>query len=183
MLGFQVQKEQDEDMSVKVLYEEIMKDAPFRSHTFMFDETIDWKSLELQEEDGIIKKFPEIKTEGERYEKIKEEILNGTYEPVPISRDIDYPEVFYVDNGFHRIVIAKELNLETIKVKAKYGKFKLDKNISLKDLASLLEMLSKLFAEKNSVNEILDFLKEVLDKKPEFGDMYLIGYGGKDESN
>jgi hypothetical protein len=144
----------------------------------MFDKNTDWKTLELQEEDGIKKLFPEITTEKERYEKIKEEILNDTYESVPVLKDIDYPDVLYVDNGFHRVCIASELGLKVIRVKAKYGKFLLHKNISFNDLVVLLDMLSQLFADKGfSIAGLSDFFKEVIAKNPEVGRIYSIGYG------
>ncbi len=175
--GFDTKEEKEELMSVNRLYRELIEDAPFRNHNFMFDEKTDWKNLELQEEDGIIKKFPNIKTESERYDKIKEEILNNTYESVPVSRDIDYPDVIYVENGFHRICIAWELGLEFIRVKARYGKFILEKNITFGDLISLLDMLSQLFKDKKSVISIKEYLESIITKKPEIAEIYMISYG------
>lgn len=174
---FDTIEEKDELMSVERLYKEIVADAPFRNHNFMFDQSKDWKDLELQEEDGIKRAFPEITTEKERYEKIKEEILKDTYESIPVLKDVDYPDVIYVDNGFHRIFIAMELGLKVIRVKAKYGKFTLQKSINFEDLTSLLEMLSQLFKEKDSVIELNNFLKMIIKKKPEMGKTYSITYG------
>jgi hypothetical protein len=174
---FDIIEERDELMSIERLYKEIVADVPFRNHNFMFDESQDWRDLELQEEDGIKKAFPEIITERERYEKIKEEILKDTYESVPVLKDADYPDVIYVDNGFHRIFIANELGLKVIRVKAKYGKFILHKSITFNDLISLLDMLSQLFKEKDSVIELNNFLKMIVTKKPEMGETYSITYG------
>lgn len=174
---FDTIEERDELMSVDRLYKEIVADAPFRNHTFMFDETKDWRDLELQEEDGIKRAFPEITTERERYDKIKEEILKDTYESIPVLKDVDYQDVIYVDNGFHRIFIAMELGMKVIRVKAKYGKFALSKSITFNDLISLLDMISQLFKEKDSVIELKDFLKIVVTKKPEIGITHSITYG------
>ena len=174
---FDTIEEKDELMSIERLYKEIVADAPFRNHTFMFDESKDWRDLELQEEDGIKRAFPEIITERERYDKIKEEILKDTYESIPVLRDVDYPDVIYVNNGFHRIFIANELGLKVIRVRAKYGKFVLDKSIRFNDLISLLDMVSQLFKEKDSIIELKNFLKMVVTKKPEMGETYSITYG------
>lgn len=174
---FETIEERDELMSVDRLYKEIVADAPFRNHTFMFDETKDWRDLELQEEDGIKRAFPEITTERERYDKIKEEILKDTYESIPVLKDIDYQDVIYVDNGFHRIFIAMELGMKVIRVKTKYGKFALSKSINFNDIISLLDMISQLFKENDSIIELKDFLKMVVTKKPEIGRTHSITYG------
>jgi len=174
---FDTIEERDELMSVERLYKELVADAPFRNHTFMFDEKKDWRDLELQEEDGIKRAFPEILTERERYEKIKEEIINDTYESIPVLRDVDYPDVIYVNNGFHRVWIANELGLKVIRVKAKYGKFVLSKSINFNDLISLMDMLERLFKDKPSFKELKEFLEMVTEKKPEMGETYSITYG------
>lgn len=178
-------EEKDEIMSVEKLYKEIVADAPFRNHNYMFNKDIDWKKLELQEDTVNIKnKFPNIKTEGQRYEKIKEEIINDTYKAVPVLRDADYPDVIYVDDGFHRIYIAHELGHKVIRIRAKYGKYVLEKSITFKDLVKLLDMLVGLFKkEHNSLTSLRDFLKMVLKKKPEIGETYSISYSScKEES-
>lgn len=175
---FDTIEKKDELMSVDRLYKEIVADAPFRNHNFMFDKKKDWRNLELQEEDGIKRAFPEITTERERYEKIKEEIQKDTYESIPVLRDVDYPDVIYVDNGFHRIFIAMELGLKVMRVSAKYGKFALTKSITFNDIISLTDMLSQLFKEKDSLLELNKFLKMVVKKKPEMGETYSITYGG-----
>lgn len=100
-----IEKRQRGLMKVKDLYKEIQADAPFRNHNYIFEKDVDFRKLPLQEETvGIKKKFPKIGTEHKRCEKVEEELNNNTYEIIPILRDIDYPNVIYVEDGFHRIL-------------------------------------------------------------------------------
>lgn len=173
----------EEIMSVEKLYKEIVADAPFRNHSFMFDKKVDFDKYPIQEADGIQKKFPNIMTEGQRFKKIKQEILKDTYESVPILRDIDYPDVVYVNNGFHRIFLAHELGHKAIRVNAKYGKFILDSNISFNDLNKLLGMLTGLFDPNTTLRELEDKLTKAIKKKPEIGENHTIGFGSYKENS
>ncbi len=179
--GFDVIKEKKELMSVERLFKEIKADAPFRNHNYMFNKKINLKKLEIQEKDGIQKKFPEIKTEGERYEKVKEEMLNDTYEEVPVLVDIDYPDVIYVDNGFHRIFIAHQLGMLVLRVKAKYGKFNLNKSITFGDLLSLMKMLEEM--KIPSLKLFKKTLEKCFKKKPSMRETHSIVYGGEGKND
>ncbi len=170
----QIIEEKDELMSVERLFKEIQADAPFRNHNYMFKGE-DLSKLELQEDAvGIKNKFPKIKTEGERFEKIKEEIVNDTYKAVPVLRDIDYQDVMYVDDGFHRVFIAHQLGYKVIRVRAKYGKFVLGKSMSLNDLDDLLDMVEKMFSKFKTIAEVRKFLKKIDKEKASH---YQLSYG------
>lgn len=175
MNGFKIIEEKEEVMSVDLLFEELEKDAPFRNHEFMFG-VKDFNNLEIQEGDGIIKKFPSLKTEGERIDKIEGELLNGTYESIPVLKDFEYPIFFYVENGFHRVFIAKKLGWKVIRVRVRYGKFILNRNINFGDLKNLLDMISELF-QKKSIKQIKKILEDNINKKPEIAKRYSIIYG------
>jgi len=179
MGGFKAVKVQEEFFSVERLYKELQADAHFRNHDYMFEKDVDFSKIEIQEEDGIHWKFPNLKTEEERFEKIKEEMLNDTYEAIPVSRDIDYPDVLYVNNGFHRIFLAKQMGWEKIRAKVSYGKFILHNSISFQDLTILLDMLSKMFPKK-SLKEIIEYINKVIAKKPSATE-YNVGYGTSEE--
>ncbi len=178
--GFKTELIEIESMLVLDLMAEIKRDAPFRNHDFMFREGVNFSKLSIQEKDGIFKKFPNLKTEAERFEYIRKEIEDDTYEPVPILMDIDHPSVFYVDNGFHRIFAADQLGRGYIKCKITKGKFILGNSISFKDLSKLMEMLQGLFKDKTS-----EEIKNILDKKikdnPEEAEITSIGYGVSEE--
>lgn len=174
-MGFDIQREEDTEMFISQLYEEARRDAPFRNHNFMFDGT-DIENLDLQEEDGIVKKFPDIKTEKERYEKIREELICDDYESVPVMIDKDYPDVIYLENGFHRVVIAQKMGWSRIRAHVKYGKFRLSKSINFGDLVQLLVMVRQLFPKLN-LEEIIKFLQDAVSMKPEMAKNHSIGYG------
>lgn len=178
--GFKTELIEIEDMLVSELMKEIERDAPFRNHDFMFKKGVDFSKLSVQEKDGIFKKFPNIKTEAERFKKIKEEIKKGTYDPVPILMDIDHPSVFYVDNGFHRIFAADQLGRGYIKCKITKGKFILGNSISFGSLIELLKMVSQLSKEKN-IDKITEEFQDVIKKKPEIADNHSLGYGVEEE--
>lgn len=171
--------EADEMMSVEQLFKELQMDAPFRNHNYMFDDKIDLSKLPLQEESvGIKNNFPHIKTEGERYEKIKQELLADKYQPVPVHRDIDYPCVIYIDDGLHRVFIAHSLGMKFIRVRAKYGKFNLSNSIAFGDLEDLLGMVQKLFGKKAvTLRYAQKFLADAIRKKPVIGETYSLSYG------
>ena len=140
-----------EELPVAMLLKECKKDAPFRNHQYMFRRGVDFSKLPIQESTvGILKAHPRLKTEAQRFKYVREELLRGTYEPVPISRDKDHPSIINVDEGFHRIYLANELGWKTIKCNVRYGKFPLDDTISLSDLKKLLIMCKQLWttAEK-----------------------------------
>ena len=183
MGGFNIIEEKDEMMSVERLMKELLADSPFRNHEYMFKKGMDLKKLELQETTvGIKKKFPDIKTEGQRLRKIKKEMIDDTYEAVPVQIDIDYQDVIYVEDGFHRIFVAHQLGYQVIRVKAKYGKFILDKSITFVDLIKLLGMIEGLFGkELKTVKEVKEFLEKVVKKKKQIGAAYSIGYGNYKE--
>lgn len=164
------------DVDVAELVEELKADAPFRNHVYMFDGS-DLSKLGLMEETvGIKNRFPDIKTEEERMKHIEEEVVSGIYEPVPVSRDIDNPRDFYIEDGFHRIMSAQKLGLKTIRCKVRYGKFVLSDAIWFGDLIRLLGMLENLFSDITSIKELKEFLEKVVKKKPELADTFSIGY-------
>lgn len=179
--GFKEKEILDRHFEVDVLYEEIIKDAPYRNHNFMFENNVDFSTLPIQEQDGITKKYPKLKTEQERFDKIKEEMLLGNYEPIPLLIDLDYPDVIYVNNGFHRIFLAKQMGWASIKVKASYGKFILADSITFGDLKELLRMLETLF-EGKSIPEIKELLESLIKKDPIVADNHSIVYGGLKEN-
>lgn len=178
--GFKTELIEMEDMFIPDLMKEIKRDAPFRNHNYMFKKGVDFSELPVQERDGIFKKFPNLKTEAERFKKIKEEIKKGTYDPVPILMDIDHPSVFYVNNGFHRIFAADQLGRGYIKCKITKGKFILSNSISFGDLIKLLEMVSQLSKEKD-INKITEEFKNAIKQKPEIADNHSLGYGTDEE--
>jgi len=179
LLSFRKISEADEMMSVEMLFKELQMDAPFRSHKYMFDEKINLASLPLQEETvGIKLKFPDISTEGERYTRIREELLADTYLPVPVKRDIDYPCVIHIEDGLHRVFIAHSLGMKFIRVHASYGKFFLGNSICFTDLAKLLYMLERLFGkEYPTISGLRKFLDELITKRPDVGEIHSISYG------
>jgi hypothetical protein len=183
LLDFQQISESDEMMSVEMLFKELQMDAPFRNHDYMFDDKIGLSSLLLQEETvGIKNKFPEITTEGERYAKIREELLADTYLPVPVKRDIDYPCVIHIEDGLHRVFIAHSLGMKFIRIHAIYGKFILGKCISFADLPKLLHMLERLFGtEYKTITALRMFLEMVVAKRPDIGETHSISYGNESE--
>jgi len=179
LMEFHLIREAEEMMSVEQLFHELQMDVPFRNHLYMFDEQIDLSKLPLQEETvGIKNKFPKIKTEGERYEKIREELIAGTYEPVPVKRDIDSPCVIHIEDGLHRVYIAHSLGMKFIRVRAMYGKFSLSKTICFGDIVDLLQMIEKLFnKEYKTITGLREFLQDVIKKRPIVGEIYSLTYG------
>lgn len=164
---FQITEEKEELMSVDMLYKEAVADAPFRNHEFLFDKKTDFKITKLQEDHvGIKKKFPNIKTEGERIEKITDEINKDTYQSIPVFRDCDHPSVIYINDGFHRIYCAHLLGMKVIRVKSKYGKFALSKGFRINELPDVLDMLIQLFPDHLNMKDLKEFLENAIKKKP-----------------
>ena len=163
---FKAEREETVEYYVAPLWDEIKADAPFRNHEYLFNGS-KFEDLPLQEDTvGIKEVFPDIKTEADRLKHIKDELLQGTYKPVPILFDKDHPTFFYVDDGFHRIFLAKQLGWKTMQIQAKYGKFKLHKTFPLTDLSSLLKMVDGLFGKKfPTVKGIINFLENKADKE------------------
>lgn len=164
-MNFNVSKEEFKLFDVTKLFKEIQSDAAFRNHKFMF-ESINFKDFDnmpLMESDGIIKKFPDIKTEGDRFRAIQKEIIDDSYEPVPIQSDEDYPDVIYVANGFHRIYLANRMGLKYIRARVMYGKFEYDETITFEQLDSLLDMVSKLF-KPESFEKLIEDVKSIINK-------------------
>ena len=175
---FNVFEVREEYMSVDMLLKEAKADSGMRNHEYMFDGS-DLKTLPLKEDtSGILKKFPDIKTEAERFNAIKKEFEDDSYEPVPVFRDIDNPYDIFLINGFHRIVIAAELKRQVIKTKSFYGKLRLDENIDLNNLIHLLEMLTMMFKDKEvRLHSVLSKLREAVEKDSFKGAHWSIGYG------
>lgn len=163
---FQITEEKEELMSVDMLYKEAVADAPFRNHEFLFNKKTDFKITSLQEDHvGIKKKFPDIKTEQDRIDKITEELEADTYQSVPVFRDCDHISIIYIDDGFHRIYCAHLLGMKVMRVKSKYGKFVLSDVIRIRKLPELLDMLIKMFPGK-TMPELKKFLEKAIKKNP-----------------
>lgn len=187
MCPFKVIREADEVMSVERLFAELQMDAPFRNHAYFFDKAVDFDHLPLQEETvGIKEQFPEISTEGERFAKIRAEIEHDTYRPVPVLCDIDYPCVIYLDDGLHRVFAAHQLGLKFMRVHVQYGKFMLSNSLSFRDIASLLDMLVRLFGDSHpTVAGLRDFMNRIVEKRPDIADTHSVTFGhekGTDDS-
>lgn len=166
-------------MDTDILFDEIVADAPFRNHTYMFSSNHeDFKNMELQEPTvGIKNKFPDIKTEAERFAKIESELMSNTYEPIPVSMDIDDKNLFYIEDGFHRIFLAKKLGIKELNVELRLGKFMLSETITFGQLVKLLNMVQDLFGtEYPTIGGLRDFLKLAQDKKEELKTRWMISY-------
>lgn len=176
--AFNTFEEMEELVSVEKLFKEAQAEAPFRNHDYMFDKKVPFKKLKLQEtEVGIKKKYPYIKTEGQRFKRIEQEVRNDTYKSVEIFRDADYPDDIFINDGFHRIYSAHKLGHRVMRCKVKIGKFILEKSISFEDLAPLLNMVKGMF-KGMTIDEIYKLIKKV-NKKGKAN--YSIGYGKYDE--
>lgn len=164
---FQITEEKEELMSVDMLYKEAVADAPFRNHEFLFNKKTDFKITSLQEDHvGIKKKFPDIKTEQDRIDKITEELEADTYQSVPVFRDCDHISIIYIDDGFHRIYCAHLCGMKVIRVKSKYGKFVLSDSICIRKIPELLDMLIKMFPEITDMKKLKTFIEKAMKKNP-----------------
>ena len=152
-------------MPVATLLREIKRDAPWRNHEYMFDGS-DLATLPLQESTvGIKAAFPDIKTERERLDKVIGQLLADTYEAVPISMDADYPSIFYVEDGFHRIFGAHALGMRKLRCKVTRGKFNLSDSIDFVKLPKLLDMVDKMFKGKTNKEIIALLTGDGIDKE------------------
>lgn len=166
-------------LPLEPLYQELRRDAPYRGHAFMFDPTVDLTTLPVQEKtEGIMQKFPDLQTEADRYDKIHEELLAGTYEPVQVIADSDFPSVTYIDNGLHRVYIAHAMGLKEIMCRVQFGKFLYTSSISFGDLAKLLGMLELFFPAKyQTFSKAREILERAVSKKTELNEHHSIVYG------
>ena len=80
-------------------------------------------------------------------------------------RDIDYPDVFYIENGFHRIFLAHKIRCSQLRVISKYGKFNFNKSIAMKDVASLLEMINDLTGGQHTLKSASEVFKNVKEER------------------
>ena len=161
-----IEKTIEEVMCVKMLFKEIKADAFYRNHNYMFKKDADFKNMVLQEvEVGIKNKFPEIKTEQERFDKIQQELKDDTYNSIPLLRDIDYPSVFYIEDGFHRIFLAHKLGYDSLRIISKYGKFNFNKSIAMKDISKLLEMVNDLTGGIHTLKSASELFKNIKEER------------------
>lgn len=133
-------------LKVEELYNEAVKDAPYRNHTFLLNYS--WEeiyNMEAQEQDGL--KEYNYKTEGERFEHIKKELIEDTYETIRIYRDIDHPTIMHLSNGFHRIFMAKKLGIKQLRVETWYGKWKITKHIDFEDFTGYIKQFNMIYGD------------------------------------
>ena len=160
---------------IKPLLKEIRKDAKFRNHSYLFNGS-DLSKVKCDDEIGInIHCRKKAKTESERMVVIDEQIRKGTYKPVGLFQEIDYPNIIFVDDGFHRIYSAWKQGKKRIWCNVKQGHFILEKVMPFKDLPALLGMLSGMFPkEMHDIKKLRKFLKNADKKKMRITS---IGYG------
>lgn len=154
-IKYDVKREVEEKMDVKILMLEAKEDAPFRSHNYLFKKNQDFNKISEQEKDGIAKKYPRIKTEQRRMDYIEKELKNGTYEPVQVLKHYKHHSVIFISNGFHRVFLADKLKWDKINCSVKYVDYKLDKTISFGELRQLLDILDRLFSKVKDKEEVL----------------------------
>lgn len=131
-------------ISIDELYEEAIKDAVYRCHNFLL--TKSWSEIydmEVQEQDGL-KEF-NYKTEGERFEHIKNELVDDTYETIRLYKDIDHPTIKHISNGFHRIFMAKKLGITHLRCEVWYGKWELKESISFEQFTAHLRHFKRFY--------------------------------------
>lgn len=131
-------------VSVDELYEEAIKDAPYRSHEFLIDKTLEEiYKMEAQEQDGL--KDYNYSTEGQRFEHIKDELIKDTYEKIVLYKDIDHPTIKHLSNGFHRIFMAKHLGMKELRCEVWYGKFELKNSLSFEDFTAYVREFKEIY--------------------------------------
>lgn len=150
-------------MSVAMLLKEAKADAAYRNHLYMFNGT-DLNTLPIQETTvGIKARFPDIKTEQDRLDKVELELLEDSYAPVKVSRDADYHDIIYIEDGFHRIYAASKMKLKSIRCEVTYGKFRLEDSITFEKLIKLLTMVDDVFKGKSNKEIIAELTARDID--------------------
>ena len=152
---------------VDELMDEAEADAPFRNKSFMFDPKADWNKVSVEHDEVGVNKYCDagVKTEEERIKYVEGQIERGTYEPVPIFQDIDYPSIIYIDDGFHRIFAANSMGRFFIKCRIKRGKFKLVKSINAEELLMLTTFLLGAFKDAKDMKHLNNILRKIPEDK------------------
>jgi hypothetical protein len=160
-IGFTTKSEKIVDMDVDFLFELAHEEAPFRG-----EEDLDSMKDIIYDKDAY-EKSPRIK-------KLFDEWDLSKCEPLDVKKE---GTIYMINNGFHRIRVAKDKGIKTLKVNLQEGKFILTKHISFFDLKDVISMIRLMFKDYKTFEELENFLA---DKKLDERKMkhIFIGYGG-----
>lgn len=159
-MGFEIKSSKIVDVDVDFLYELACEEAPYRNE----EDSEDAKDILFG--DDAYAKSPKLK-------KLFDEWDINKCEPIDLKKD---GTIYMLNNGFHRIRVAKNKEIKTLKVNLQTGKFILDKHISISDLLRLLKMLREMFKEYKTFEELENFLSDPCMDKDKMKHAF-IGFG------
>jgi len=150
-MGFDVDNAKEVEMGVDFLFALAKEEAPFRS-----DEEFDSLSKEILFGKESLSKSKKLKHLLDNWDTEK-------CEPLDIKKE---GTIYMINDGFHRIIVAKELNIPKLKVKLSEGVFLLSKHITFADLPQLLEMIKLSFPKYKTFDSLIKLLtNSKLDKE------------------
>lgn len=162
-MGFKTESEKTVMMDVDFLFELAKEEAPYRTDK-EFEE--DYKEILLREEGW--KKSKRLKDLYDNWDDSK-------CEPLNIKKEGTW---YMINDGFHRIIVAKRLGKKQLPVRLQEGKFVLTKKIDMVDIPELLDMLIKGFKKYKTFEELQTFIKSLDQNALK---RYSIVYGRYDE--
>ena len=136
--------------------------------------------MKAQEQDGL-KDF-NYQTERERLNHVAKELIAGTHKRVTIYKDELHPTIIHISNGFHRIYMWKRLSDQgelpkKMKCNVWYGYWVITNSIEIRDLAKVLDMISKMGAGDITINRLKKGLRKKAKANQEKGVLKeFIGY-------
>ena len=171
-MGFDILKEDIVKMDVDFLYELAVEESKFRSEEQESD------SKELLDTSKEILFNKDAYKNSVRLQGLRKNWDISKCEPLDIKKEGSF---YMINNGFHRIKVAKDLGVKELPVHLQEGYFILSKHISLPDLKKLLNMVKLMFPEIKTMQGVIDFLDELkIPGNPRAESMY-IGYGNTDK--
>jgi hypothetical protein len=142
--GFETDRSEIVDMPVEMLYKEALAEAPYRGE----EDTEEAKDI-LYGVDSFER--------SKRLQKLYDEWDIVKCEPLDIKCEGTF---LMINNGFHRIAVARMKGLASLQVNMQYGHFILSRHISIYDLRDLIKMLKIMFREYPTVDSLDKFLSD-----------------------
>ena len=159
-VGFTTVSEKIVEVDVDFLFELAREESPFRN-----EEDIECMKDIIYDKDAYEKST--------RLKKLFDEWDINKCEPLDLKKE---GTIYILNNGFHRIRVAKDKGIKKLKVNLQEGRFILAKHISFFDLIKVISMIRLIFKKYKTFEELENFLS---DKKLDETKMKhtFIGYG------